>query len=221
MRGVNSARKFIIFSGLVCFSILALALAGPAHAAKKKGGGYNPPYAGFVIDAKNGKVLYADQADAIRHPASLTKVMTLYLLFDELKRGTLTLDTKLKASAHAARQPPSKVGLKAGETVDVRTAIRLLVTKSANDVAVVVAENIAGSETAFAQRMTRKARALGMNNTVFKNASGLPDRDQVTTARDMATLGRARRRIASRNNGRATESGPELRGPESPCRARS
>ena len=173
---------------------LVIAIASPAEAARRKaraGGGYNPPSASIVVDAKTGKVLDSENPDAIRHPASITKVMTLYLLFEQLEAGKVRLDTPFTVSAHAARQAPSKLGLPPGRTIEVEDAILALVTKSANDIAVVVAENIAGSEDAFAERMTRKARQLGMSRTVYRNASGLPDPEQVTTARDLSVLGRA------------------------------
>jgi D-alanyl-D-alanine carboxypeptidase len=152
---------------------------------------YAPPYADIVIDANSGDVLHATNADSLRHPASLTKIMTLYLLFEQLEAGKLRLDSRLEVSEHAAAQAPSKLGLMPGQTIAVEDAIRALVTKSANDVAVIVAEAIGGDEDTFARVMTRKARALGMSRTVYANASGLPDKDQLTTARDQATLGRA------------------------------
>ena len=152
---------------------------------------YTPPYAEIVYDVNAGKVLSAVNADAPRHPASITKVMTLYLLFEQLERGKMTLDTELEISAHAAAQAPSKLGLRPGSTIDVEDAIKAIVTRSANDIAVAIAENVAGSEDDFAAQMTRKARALGMRNSVFYNASGLPNPGQLTTARDLAVLGRA------------------------------
>jgi D-alanyl-D-alanine carboxypeptidase len=152
---------------------------------------YNPPYAALVVDANSGEVLHAANADSLRHPASLTKIMTLYLLFEQIEAGKLRLDSRLEVSEQAAQQAPSKLGLIPGQTLSVEDAIRALVTKSANDAAVVVAEAIAGDEDSFARMMTRKARALGMSRTVYNNASGLPDEDQLTTARDQATLGRA------------------------------
>ncbi|WP_417774394.1 D-alanyl-D-alanine carboxypeptidase family protein [Stappia sp.] len=145
----------------------------------------------IVVDAASGRVLHEEAADGLRYPASLTKMMTLYLLFDALDRGEVTLDTPLKVSANAASRPPARLGLKAGTTIPVRKAIQALAVKSANDVAVTVAENLGGSEDAFAARMMAKARALGMTRTRFVNASGLPDPRQVTTARDMAILARA------------------------------
>lgn len=151
----------------------------------------NPKYASFVIDHKTGKVLHSRYADASRYPASLTKMMTLYVLFEDLEKGRFSMTSRFKVSAHAASQPPSKLGLRRGKTIRVRDAIRALVTKSANDVAVVVAENVSGSEHAFARRMTATARSIGMSKTTFANASGLPNSKQRTTARDMAKLGRA------------------------------
>jgi D-alanyl-D-alanine carboxypeptidase len=148
----------------------------------------NPQYAAIVVDANTGDVLHAANADSLRHPASLTKIMTLYLLFEQLDAGKIRLDTPLTVSAHASAQAPSKLGLKPGQTITVEDAIKALVTKSANDVAVVVAEALAGSEEDFARQMTRKARALRMSKTVYRNASGLPDDEQVTTARDQALL---------------------------------
>lgn len=153
-----------------------------------------PLYAGLVIDAKTGKTLYAEQADAPRYPASLTKMMTLYLLFQELESGRLRLSSPLKVSRSAAARPPSKLGLSPGGSLRVDEAIQALIIKSANDVAVVVAENIGGSEAEFARLMTRKARQLGMRSTTFRNASGLPNSEQKTTARDMARLGLALQR---------------------------
>jgi D-alanyl-D-alanine carboxypeptidase len=149
------------------------------------------PYADIVVDANTGTVLHSTNPDAQRHPASLTKIMTLYLLFEQLEAGKLKLDSQLKVSEEASGQNPTKLGLKPGSTLAVEDAIKGMVTRSANDAAVVVAEAIAGDEREFAKLMTRKAQALGMSRTVYKNASGLPDSDQITTARDQSTLGRA------------------------------
>jgi D-alanyl-D-alanine carboxypeptidase len=169
--------------GLFGFVAVVLALTNDAsHAA---------PYADIVVDANSGAVLHATNPDARRHPASLTKIMTLYLLFEQLEAGKFKLDSALKVSSEAAGQAPTKLGLKPGSTLSVEDAIKGMVTRSANDAAVVVAEAIAGSESDFAKLMTRKAQALGMKGTVYKNASGLPDDDQVTTARDQSLLGRA------------------------------
>ncbi len=146
-------------------------------------------FSALAVDAHTGAILFAQAPDSQRHPASLTKVMTLYILFQEIAAGRLNLSTKLKVSKHAAARPPSKLGLKEGDTIPVEDAIKALITRSANDVAAVVGENISGSEFAFAARMTNTARSLGMTRTTFRNASGLPNPAQVTTARDMATLG--------------------------------
>jgi D-alanyl-D-alanine carboxypeptidase len=172
---------------------LVLTSLSPAEAARRrrKGPVYTPPFAAMVVDAKTGKTLYAKNEDSLRHPASITKVMTLYLLFEQLEKGRYRLDSSLKISARAAAQAPSKLGLEPGETITVEDAIKALVTKSANDIAYAVAENIGGSEEDFAEMMTKKARALGMSRTVFVNASGLPDAEQVTTARDLTILARA------------------------------
>jgi D-alanyl-D-alanine carboxypeptidase len=152
---------------------------------------YSPPFASIVVDGNSGSVLQAASPDALRHPASLTKVMTLYLLFERLEAGRLKLDSALKISEHASEQAPTKLGLKPGQTISVEDAIKGIVTKSANDAAVAVAENLGGDEDGFAKLMTQKAHALGMSHTIYVNASGLPDDDQVTTARDQAILGRA------------------------------
>jgi len=152
---------------------------------------YEPSFASIVVDANSGAVMQATNADSPRHPASLTKIMTLYLLFERLEAGKIKTSAEMPVSAHAAAQAPSKLGLKPGETISVETAIRAIVTKSANDVAVIVAEALAGDEIEFAKLMTAKARALGMTHTTYHNASGLPDDQQITTARDQAILGRA------------------------------
>ncbi len=149
------------------------------------------PDAAIVIDAKSGKVLYEKQADARRYPASLTKMMTLYMLFEMIDSGRSSLTTKISVSSHCAGQAPSKLGFKPGQTISARDAILALVTKSANDVACAVGEHVSGTESQFGRDMTSRARRLGMTNTTFRNASGLPNSSQVTTARDMATLGRA------------------------------
>ncbi|PJG54117.1 peptidase M15 [Bradyrhizobium forestalis] len=151
----------------------------------------SPKFASIIIDGNSGAVLQATSPDGIRHPASLTKIMTLYLLFERLESGKMRLDTEMPVSQHAADQDPTKLNLRAGQTIRVEDAIKGLVTRSANDAAVVIAEAIAGDEDDFAQMMTRKARSLGMSRTVYRNANGLPNDEQVTTARDQATLGRA------------------------------
>jgi D-alanyl-D-alanine carboxypeptidase len=162
-----------------------------AHVTRNAGGGYSPPFAAMVVDANTGRTMYAVDETEPRHPASVTKVMTLFMVFEQLERGTISLDTEFKVSARAAAQAPSKIGFRPGETISVEDAIKALVTKSANDVASAIAENLAGSEEDFAERMTRRARQLGMTGTVYRNASGLPDREQITTARDLTILGRA------------------------------
>lgn len=174
---------------------VAISITSPAEAARRKapaGGGYSPPSASIVVDAKTGKILQGENIDAPRIPASITKVMSLYLLFEQMDRGRISLDTPLSVSSYAASQPPTKLGLRPGSTIDVDDAIKAMVTLSANDVSVVVAENVAGSEEAFAQMMTRKARELGMSSTAFYNPHGLPhDPPNITTARDLSILGRA------------------------------
>jgi D-alanyl-D-alanine carboxypeptidase len=152
---------------------------------------YQPSFASIVVDANTGAVLQSTNADSPRHPASLTKIMTLYLLFERLEAGKLKLSSELSVSPHASAQAPSKLGLQPGQTINVETAIKAIVTKSANDVAVVVAEALGGTEEDFAKQMTAKAHALGMMHTAYYNASGLPEDRQITTARDIALLGRA------------------------------
>lgn len=152
-------------------------------------------YAAIVVDAKSGKMLYGANSNELRYPASLTKMMTLYLLFEAMDEGRVSRSDLIPISRTAAARPPSKLGLKAGQSIPVDTAIRVLVVKSANDVATAVAEFLGGgSEARFAEMMTAKARALGMSRTTFRNASGLPDPNQVTTATDMARLSIALRR---------------------------
>jgi D-alanyl-D-alanine carboxypeptidase len=152
---------------------------------------YSPAFSSIIVDGNSGATLSANSPDASRHPASLTKIMTLYLLFERLDGGKMKLDTEMPVSEHAAEQAPTKLGLRPGQTIRVEDAIKGLVTRSANDAAVVIAEAIAGDEDDFAEMMTRKARILGMSKTIYRNASGLPDDEQVTTARDQSTLGRA------------------------------
>jgi D-alanyl-D-alanine carboxypeptidase len=152
---------------------------------------YSPAFSSIIVDGNSGATLSANNPDAGRHPASLTKIMTLYLLFERLEAGKLKLDTDMEVSVHASEQAPTKLGLRPGQTIKVEDAIKGLVTRSANDAAVVIAEAISGDEDDFAKLMTRKARALGMSKTVYRNASGLPNDEQITTARDQSTLGRA------------------------------
>ena len=150
-----------------------------------------PRYAAIVVDANSGEVLYDKRADLPRHPASITKVMTLMLAFDALDRGALRLDDWVEMTPEAARQPPSKLGLKVGDRIPVEDAIRVIAVKSANDVAVALAQRLAGSEPAFIAQMNARAREIGMNNTNFANPSGLPNVNHFTTARDLAVLGSA------------------------------
>jgi len=161
--------------------VATLAFAQPAEAK----------YASLVMDANSGRVIHEINADTRNYPASLTKMMTLYLVFEALKTELWKMDTPLRVSARAAQQPSSKLGLNRGDRIKVRDAIMALITKSANDVATVVAENMSGSEAAFALKMTARARELGMSQTTFRNASGLPHRAQMSTARDMGILARA------------------------------
>ncbi|MDY8109856.1 D-alanyl-D-alanine carboxypeptidase [Fulvimarina sp. 2208YS6-2-32] len=177
-----------------CARIIGIAAVGagviltvPSHANA------NSRYAGFVIDANNGNVLYEDRADEYRYPASLTKMMTLYLTFDALSKKRIALTDKMPVSRYAAGRPPTKVGVPAGGNILVEEAIYALVTKSANDASVVLGEYLGGSEAEFAEMMTRTARKLGMSKTTYKNPNGLPDSGQRTTARDQAKLGIALR----------------------------
>jgi D-alanyl-D-alanine carboxypeptidase len=164
---------------LLC--VLVVAAAAPAPAA---------PFAAIVQDARTGETLYARNADTRLHPASLTKMLTLYIAFEAIERGEITLDTKITISQHAASQQPSRLGLKAGQRVALRYLIRAAAIKSANDAATAIAEGISGSEARFAQRMNRTAKALGMKNSTFKNANGLTAPGHLSTARDMNILGR-------------------------------
>ena len=148
-------------------------------------------YASLVLDADTGEVLHEVNADTRNYPASLTKIMTLYIVFEALNEGRMHLNDQILMTRHATRQPPSKMGIKAGKFISVETAIRALAIKSANDIATAVAEHIAGTERQFALLMTAKARKLGMSRTTFRNASGLPHHSQMSTARDMSKLARA------------------------------
>jgi D-alanyl-D-alanine carboxypeptidase len=170
---------------IIIAAALCVSAASTAQAASK--------YAAYVIDAKNGKVLFSSSADAPRYPASLTKMMTLYMAFDAMKAGRISKSTRIPVSRQAAAMAPSKLGLRAGQTISVEDAIYALVTKSANDAACALGEFLGGSEARFAEMMTARARQIGMRSTTFRNASGLPDLRQKTTARDMATLGVALR----------------------------
>jgi D-alanyl-D-alanine carboxypeptidase len=161
------------------------------HHSEEARESYSPQFASIIVDGNSGAVLTSNNPDGLRHPASLTKMMTLYLLFERLDAGKIKLDTEMPVSEHASEQDPTKLGLRPGQTIRVEDAIKGLITRSANDAAVVISEAIGGSEDDFARMMTRKARALGMSRTVYRNASGLPNDEQVTTARDQSTLGRA------------------------------
>lgn len=167
------------------------ARAQRATGGHSSGGFLRPTYASIVVDANTGRTLSAQNESAPHHPASITKVMTLYLLFEELEKGRIRLDSDITVSQRAAAQQPTKLGLRPGSTIDVEDAIKAVVTRSANDIAVAIAENIGGDESTFADMMTRKARSLGMYGTTFRNASGLPNPGQITTARDLSILGRA------------------------------
>jgi len=173
-------------AALLTLMAMVTLCAAPAVAASSK-------YAAIVMDARTGKVLHSENADARRYPASLTKMMTLYLTFEALSKGKIKKSTPVRFSAQAATQPPTKIGVKAGGSITVETAIYALVTRSANDASMALAELLGGSQQGFARMMTAKARALGMNNTLFRNPHGLPDPGQFTTARDMARLGIALR----------------------------
>lgn len=168
---------------MLLVAALALTAFAPLPAQAK--------YASLVIDAATGEVLNEVNADTRNYPASLTKMMTLYLVFESLEEGRMRLDDRIMMTRHAANQPPSRLGLAVGESLSAEDAIRALAIKSANDIAAAVAEHVAGSEKQFALLMTAKARSLGMSNTTFRNASGLPHRAQMSTARDMSKLARA------------------------------
>ncbi|KJC58797.1 peptidase M15 [Bradyrhizobium sp. LTSPM299] len=161
------------------------------HHSEEARESYSPQFASIIVDGNSGAVLTSSNPDGLRHPASLTKMMTLYLLFERLDAGKIKLDTEMPVSEHASEQDPTKLGLRPGQTIRVEDAIKGLITRSANDAAVVISEAIGGNEDDFARMMTRKARALGMSKTVYRNASGLPNDEQLTTARDQSTLGRA------------------------------
>ncbi|MBL8690165.1 MAG: serine hydrolase [Rhodospirillaceae bacterium] len=179
----------IRFFDIRAFSVAALLLlAAPVSAATMPAFTADERYGSIVVDAESGRVLAATNADQVLHPASLTKIMTLYMTFDALKRGQLSLHQPIRVSAHASAMLPSKLGLRPGDTLTTEQAVLALVTKSANDAAVALAEAMEGTEADFGRAMTQRARALGMAHTTFTNASGLPDSRQVTSARDMAML---------------------------------
>lgn len=182
VQAIANAAKSLVMVGIVAATAT---VATPAQA--------NPKYAGIVIDAKTGKVLYSDSADELRFPASLTKMMTLYLTFEALEAGKIKLNTRVPFSKNAASEPPTKLGVGVGNSITVEQAMLGLITRSANDASTALAEMLGGSEERFARMMTQKARALGMTRTVYRNANGLPNSAQVTTARDQARLGIALR----------------------------
>ena len=167
---------------IMCICLIGVSFAGSrSHAA---------PYAAFVMDARTGEVLHARNADTRLHPASLTKMMTLYIAFQAIQRGEITLDTEVTVTANATAEPPSKLGLRTGQKIKMRYLLRAAAVKSANDAATAIGEAISGSEDAFATRMNRTAAAMGMTNTTFKNANGLTQSGHLSTARDMSVLGR-------------------------------
>jgi D-alanyl-D-alanine carboxypeptidase (penicillin-binding protein 5/6) len=183
------ARRILVTLALSLFAFGAVA-GGPAAAAPRLQTSESK-YAAIVVDAKSGEVLYAKNADSSRYPASITKIMTLYLTFEALQAGRLRSSDIITVSSHAASMAPSHLGLHPGETITVDNAIRAITVHSANDMAVAMAEKVGGSEGRFATLMTLKAQELGMSGTHYVNASGLPDARQITTARDIATLSRA------------------------------
>jgi D-alanyl-D-alanine carboxypeptidase len=188
-RWSTSGRAARLLFALLLIVAAAGAPLSEAHAAKRKSGSGAPQIASaIVVDMNSGSILYSQSADLPRYPASLTKMMTLYVLFGYLRAGKVTPTSELVVTPHAASQAPTKLGLKPGATISTTDAVKALVTQSANDAAVTIAENLAGTEENFARVMTDTARSIGMNATTFRNASGLPNEDQITTARDMATL---------------------------------
>ncbi|WP_106606911.1 D-alanyl-D-alanine carboxypeptidase family protein [Shimia abyssi] len=169
--------------GLFVLTLLWISIGAPVVS-------FAAPYAAMVIDSRSGEVLHSRNADTRLHPASLTKMMTLYIAFEAVKNGEISLDTKVRISKNAAAEPPSKLGLRSGQRIKFRFLIRAAAVKSANDAATAIGEALEGSEAAFARRMNRTAKALGMSNTTFKNAHGLTESGHLSTARDMTTLGR-------------------------------
>ncbi len=185
-----AVRRIFLSIKPVAIAATAMALVAGSSAPSHAG---NSKYAAIVLDANTGKTLYSSSADQPRYPASLTKMMTLYLVFEALESGRISKSTKVPFSKNAANEPPTKLGVRAGGSVTVETVILSMVTKSANDASTAIAELLGGSESAFARQMTAKARQLGMTGTIFRNANGLPNASQHTTARDMAILGVALR----------------------------
>lgn len=200
-RSEQMVKDKVVRSEVVCFgglfhrfsNFMVVALAVVAVLSTAPIAAANDKYAGIVVDAKTGQVLYEDRADAPRYPASLTKMMTLYMVFEAMDAGRVSKSTRITFSRNAAAEPPTKLGVPAGKSITMEQAILALVTKSANDTATAVGEHLGGSEAAFARAMTTKARQLGMSSTTFRNAHGLPNSAQRTTARDMARLGIALR----------------------------
>mgnify|MGYP000988295496 CR=1 FL=1 len=186
------ARHALVSLGVAAITALA-AISPPlqANAAQLQLPSSQPKYAAIVVDATSGEVLYAKRADSPRYPASITKVMTLYLTFEALESGRLKLSDRVPISPHAAAQAPTKLGLRPGDSLTVEDAMYAMALKSANDIAVAMAEKLGGTESRFAALMTLRAQELGMTNSRFVNASGLPDSRQITTARDLAILSRA------------------------------
>lgn len=176
--------KAVHFTAAVATALLILCTAGTATA--KLG-----PTSSILLDAESGEIISSERPDTVRYPASLTKLMTLYITFEALEKGIIKMDDELTVSHYAANRSPSRLGLKPGSKIKVKTAIIAVIVKSANDCATVLAESLGYNEKEFAKNMTAVAKTLGMKKTVFKNASGLPNRQQVTTARDMAVLGAA------------------------------
>ena len=196
----SPARRLLVSILAAAFALTSLSGVAEAKARHKHSSGHlssflhftsQPKYASIVVDAKTGEVLYEQSPDAHRYPASLTKIMTLYLAFEALQDHQLSYDDRLVISPHAAAQAPSKVGLRAGQTISVRDAMNAIAVLSANDMAVAMAEKLGGTESHFAELMTAKAKQLGMANTQYVNASGLPDNRQLSTARDISILSRA------------------------------
>lgn len=197
----SPARRLIVSVVATALALASVAGAAEAKARHKQHSGAalpaflhftaQPKYASIVVDAKTGEVLYEQNADARRYPASITKIMTMYLTFEALADHRLSFDDRLTISPHAAAQAPSKVGLRPGQTISVRDAMEAIAVLSANDMAVAMAERLGGTEAHFAELMTAKARQLGMTNTQYVNANGLPDNRQITTARDISILSRA------------------------------
>lgn len=186
---MSAYRSHIV--AILCSLLVALTAFGPCDAqAAKTAKGQNPKYAALVMEMDTGKVIYSRYADKVLHPASLTKIMTLMMAFDAMDRGTLRKSDRIVFSRHAAAASPTKMGIRVGGSMKVDDIIKSIVTKSANDSATALGEHLSGSESAFARAMTAKARSIGMKDTTFKNASGLPDPGQVTTAHDMALLAR-------------------------------